>query len=63
MLAQGWQTFRCLYKRQISFEAYPKIKFNDGCIRNCLNPDIGTTCHQGFSFAYVLHRPVSVLET
>ena len=44
-------------------ELYPKISFLDGNIRNCLNPDIGTTCHNGFTFDYVLPRPVPVLET
>jgi hypothetical protein len=44
-------------------EVYPKITFNDGCIHNCLNPNIGTTCHNGFTFDYVLPRSVTVLET
>jgi hypothetical protein len=40
-------------------EAYPKISFLDGGIYNCLNND--STHHKGFTFAYVIPRPVSVL--
>ena len=44
-------------------EAYPNETFYESVIRNCLNPDIGTTCHKGFTFTYVIPRPVPVLET
>ena len=44
-------------------ESYPKISFIDGSIRKCLNPDTGDKSHKGFTFAYVLPRPVPVLQT
>jgi hypothetical protein len=40
-------------------EAYPKISFLDSGIRYCLNND--RPRHKGFTFAYVLPCPVSVL--
>ena len=40
-------------------EAYPKITFDDGNIRKCLNNDF--THHKHFTFDYVIPRPVSVL--
>lgn len=42
-------------------DAYPKITFYKGSIYNCLNND--RPRHNGFTFDYVLPRPVSVLET
>jgi hypothetical protein len=44
-------------------DAYPKITFNDSVIHNCLNPDRKEKSHNGFTFSYVLPRPVPVLET
>lgn len=44
-------------------EAYPKIKFDKSAIRKCLNPDTGDKYHKGFTFSYVIPRPVPVLET
>ena len=39
-------------------EAYPKITFDDSHIRKCLNPDRINKSHKGFTFAYVIPRPV-----
>jgi hypothetical protein len=44
-------------------ETYTKITFNESAIRKCLNPDTGDKYHKGVTFAYVLPRPVPVLET
>jgi hypothetical protein len=43
--------------------AYPNETFNECHIRSCLNPDRTDTYHKGFTFTYVLPRPVPVLET
>ena len=42
-------------------DAYPKITFDKGTIYKCIKND--RHHHQGFTFAYVIPRPVSVLET
>jgi hypothetical protein len=39
-------------------KAYPKITFDDSHIRKCLNPDRINKSHKGFTFAYVIPRPV-----
>jgi len=42
-------------------EAYPNETLTYGCIHLCLNND--RPHHNGFTFTYVIPRPVSVLET
>jgi len=37
------------------------ITFNEGNIRNCLNPNLYNKSYKGFTFTYVLPRPVSTL--
>ena len=40
-------------------EAYPNETFYESAIRKCLNPDTGNKYHKGFTFDYVLSRPVN----
>ena len=44
-------------------EAYPNETFYTSGIRKCLNPDTGNKSYKGFTFAYIIPRPVPVLET
>jgi len=44
-------------------KTYPKITFNASHIGSCLNPDRVDQTHKGFTFAYIIPRPVPVLET
>jgi hypothetical protein len=44
-------------------EAYLNETFNEGNIHSCLNPDSYNKSINGFTFAYVLPRSVTVLET
>jgi hypothetical protein len=44
-------------------KAYPNIEFTIATIYSCLNPDRNEKSIKGFTFSYVIPRPVSVLET
>jgi hypothetical protein len=47
---------------KILCEAYPKIKFYNSAIHKCLDPNLcNKSCSKGFTFTYVIPRPVSAL--